>query len=101
MVLKEVGYTLGTLGGLWYLGDKLWRFFEGVYFNLVKKPKAIVKARDAYQSAELDSVLYHITAGELQFLTGKFPDDYKPHSFKVDEIVRETFEKSGFAQDPK
>ena len=99
--LREVGRTIGTLGGLWYLGDKAGRLFEALWFHYVKKPRRIKEQLENFRVAT-DINIKIISAEEIKFLTGQYPEGYTPQHLKTtQEIVAEQFEKAGFAQGEK
>ena len=105
-VLKSVmvGRTIGTLGGLWYLGDKAGRLFEALWFHYVKKPRRIKEQLENFRVATIgnDHTLQVISAEEIRFLTGQYPEGYTPQHLKTtQEIVAEQFERAGFHQEEK
>ena len=102
--LREVGRTIGTLGGLWYLGDKAGRLFEALWFHYVKKPRRIKEQLENFRVATIgnDHTLQVISAEEIRFLTGQYPEGYTPQHLKTtQEIVAEQFERAGFHQEEK
>ena len=99
--LREVGRTIGTLGGLWYLGDKAGRLFEALWFHYVKKPRRIKEQLENFRVAT-DINIKIISAEEIKFLTGQYPEGYTPQHLKTtQEIVAEQFERAGFHQEEK
>jgi hypothetical protein len=69
-------YRIGITGGISYLGTQLGKMLGPLIFKYYRKPKLVMELTKQYKGC--DPSQREFFAFQILYLSGKFPEGYKP-----------------------